>query len=259
VVTEERDRTPPQEIRAEFAVLGSMMLSAEARNQVVNLLDPRDFYRDHHGALFSVMAEMDAAGEPVDGITVLAALRARGMLRAPTDANLLHSLVESVPTTANVAYYADQVRDAAVRRRIIEVGTRIVQAGYTADQGSGQDAAEWAHDQTAHLRDSRYYDDPGDAETLDGLLSVDAQYDWLIPGLVEKADRVMLTGGEGSGKSTLVRQIAVCVAAGLHPFTFTDTPPRCVMVVDLENGRSLSQRRSPRRASSSTYARPGST
>ena len=59
--------------------------------------------------------------------------------------------------------------------------------------------------------------------------------DWVIPDLLSKGDRVILTGSEGAGKSILMRQFAVCVAAGLHPFTEEFITPKRVLVVDAEN------------------------
>lgn len=67
------------------------------------------------------------------------------------------------------------------------------------------------------------------------LAGTDPPYDWLIDGLIERGDRVILTGLEGRGKSTLLRQVAITVAAGLHPFTFEPIDPLRVLYVDLEN------------------------
>jgi replicative DNA helicase len=61
---------------------------------------------------------------------------------------------------------------------------------------------------------------------------------------LEKRDRLLVTGGEGSGKSTLVRQLAILSAAGLHPFNFTPTPPVNVLVIDAENSESQWRRAS---------------
>jgi hypothetical protein len=70
------------------------------------------------------------------------------------------------------------------------------------------------------------------------LLAIpEPEFRWLIPGLLERADRVILTGPEGGGKSTLLRQVAVMAAAGIHPFTEDDTDPIRVLYVDLENSR----------------------
>jgi hypothetical protein len=79
---------------------------------------------------------------------------------------------------------------------------------------------------------------PGGLTTLADLLaSKDQDYDWLIPGLIERGDRFMLTGAEGGGKSTLLRQIGVAVGAGLHPFTSLPIGPLRVLLVDCENSR----------------------
>lgn len=84
----------------------------------------------------------------------------------------------------------------------------------------------------------------GEVVELDDLLAEPEQpYDWLIPGLLERGDRVILTGLEGRGKSTLLRQIAVQAASGLHPFTGEPITPLRVLYVDLENSRRQVRRK----------------
>lgn len=81
-------------------------------------------------------------------------------------------------------------------------------------------------------------DDTGPDPNIHVLLAEpEPEYRWLIPDLLERADRVILTGPEGGGKSTLLRQLAVQSAAGTHPFTLDDTEPIRVLYVDLENSR----------------------
>lgn len=71
----------------------------------------------------------------------------------------------------------------------------------------------------------------------------DEPYDWLIPDLIERGDRLILTGAEGLGKSYLARQFAVTIAAGLHPFrTWEEIEPRRVLVVDCENTERQNRR-----------------
>jgi len=73
------------------------------------------------------------------------------------------------------------------------------------------------------------------AKTLAEVLEGTDEYDWLIPSLLERMDRLILTGGEGAGKSTFVRQLAIMAAAGIHPTTFREIKPINVLVVDAEN------------------------
>lgn len=74
-------------------------------------------------------------------------------------------------------------------------------------------------------------------DTIEWVNSPEPEYDWLVPGLLETMDRLILTGGEGDGKSTLCRQFGCQVACGIHPFTLEECKPRNVLVVDLENPR----------------------
>lgn len=71
----------------------------------------------------------------------------------------------------------------------------------------------------------------------------DEDFDWLVPHLLERGDRLMFTGFEGLGKSMLLRQMAVTIAAGLHPFTFEETRPHRVLMIDCENSERQSRRK----------------
>jgi hypothetical protein len=75
------------------------------------------------------------------------------------------------------------------------------------------------------------------------LMGTETTYDWVVPGLLERMDRLILTAGEGAGKSTLIRQIAVQLAAGVHPFQFKPIDPLRVMLVDLENSSNQVRRK----------------
>lgn len=134
-------RTPPQAIDAEQAVLGSMMLSQEAIADAVDVLTPNDFYRPAHELLYGVLIEMYGNGQPVDAISVLAECDQRKVTVKIGTATYLHTLIASVPTSANCRFYAQIVHDKAVLRRMIAAGTRIVQMGHQADADfTGMDA-----------------------------------------------------------------------------------------------------------------------
>jgi len=74
------------------------------------------------------------------------------------------------------------------------------------------------------------------------LSQPEAPYDWVIPNILEKADRVVITGGEGLGKSTILRQVGVQSAIGIHPFTLAPMPALRVLVIDCENSLKQSRR-----------------
>lgn len=79
---------------------------------------------------------------------------------------------------------------------------------------------------------------------LDALLAEpEPEYDWLVPGLLERGDRLILTGPEGGGKSTLLRQMAVQLSSGIHPFTLERLGPVRTLLVDLENSRAQVRRK----------------
>ncbi|OLE24903.1 MAG: replicative DNA helicase [Actinobacteria bacterium 13_1_20CM_3_71_11] len=133
------DRSPPQDIAAEQCVLGGMMLSKDAIADVVEILKIVDFYKPAHGTIFDAILDLYGRGEPADAITVAAALADSGALGRVGGAPYLHTLISSVPTAANAAYYARIVSERAVLRRLIEAGTRIVQLGYGSAAGGGRD------------------------------------------------------------------------------------------------------------------------
>jgi replicative DNA helicase len=136
------DRTPPQDVAAEQCVLGGMLLSKDAIADVVEILRGTDFYRPAHAVVFDAILDIYGRGDPADPITVAAALADAGALARVGGAPYLHTLIASVPTAANAAYYARIVAERAVLRRLVEAGTRIVQLGYGTAAGYGRDVDE---------------------------------------------------------------------------------------------------------------------
>ena len=127
------ERTPPQDVAAEQSVLGAMLLSKDAIADVVEIIRQADFYRPAHQAIFGAVTDLFTKGEPADAITVAASLIESGDLTRIGGHSYLHTLVASVPTAANAGYYAEIVRDTAVRRRLVEAGTRIAQVAYAGE------------------------------------------------------------------------------------------------------------------------------
>jgi replicative DNA helicase len=135
------DRAAPQDATAEQAVLGGMLLSPQAIADVVDILDAADFYKPAHAAVFNALTALAERGDPTDPIAVADRLNEAGDLARVGGIGYLHTLVESVPTAANAGYYARIVAERAGFRRLVEIGTRIVQLGYGNGEGYDLDAA----------------------------------------------------------------------------------------------------------------------
>ena len=130
---EDFERTPPHDIAAEQCVLGGMMLSKDAISDVLEVIKPADHYRPAHQIVHETILDLYGRGEPADAVTVAAELTKKGDIGKVGGAPYLHTLIASVPTAANAGYYARIVRERAILRRLVEVGTRIVQLGYAGD------------------------------------------------------------------------------------------------------------------------------
>jgi replicative DNA helicase len=127
------DRIPPQNIEAEQAVLGAIFLDSSALTLASEILIPEDFYRASHQKIFNAMLKVADKGEPVDLVTVTAELADAKMLEEIGGVSYLSELADSVPTAANVEYYARIVEEKSILRRLIRTATSIAQEGYTRE------------------------------------------------------------------------------------------------------------------------------
>jgi hypothetical protein len=235
------DLTPPQDIAAERAVLGCCLVSPTAYAEAVAILSTEDWYRPAHAALWLLMRRVAASGTNVDPITVNAALATSDAdTRRLVTSVLIADLIGTVGVAASVGHYAALVADAGLRRRLIAAAEGIAQRAVELE--SVADAAEWAVSETTLVRNTQHTSEATDIDVHE-LLNEQIADEWVIPGLLATGDRLILTASEGLGKSTLLRQIAVCTAAGLHPFRAEPIDPQRVLVVDCENGRKLSRDR----------------
>ena len=137
-------RVPPQSIEAEACVLGAMMLDAAAIDLVVQRLQPEFFYRPAHELIYLALVDLRNAGKPVDLVLVKNELLQRKQLEQVGGVEYIVALAEGVPSTANVEYYANIVRDKAMLRQLIVAGTEMIREAYDCRQDAGEvvDAAE---------------------------------------------------------------------------------------------------------------------
>lgn len=211
----------------EQGVIGGAIAHPRIITKLEREVSAGDFHDMRLGRIFERLVGLHVAGAHIDYLAVwdkLADWDVRGIE--------LPELGAWVNTPAESAlYYATRVREASVKRMLVEIGSRL--------QESGADAGVALARASEDLRKLRDMSTGGKSvrwlrEVLD-VPEEDDAYDWVIPGLLERQDRLMLSAGEGVGKSTFLRQIATLAAGGIHPFQFSRIEPLNVLVIDAEN------------------------
>jgi replicative DNA helicase len=233
------ERVPPHNVEAEESVLGSMLLSKDAIAEVLELLREDDFYRPAHRTVFRSVLELYGHGDAVDAVTVQEELRRNGSLADIGGAPFLHTLVASVPTAANASYYARIVKEAGVLRRLIDVGTQIVQLGFETPQDTERavDIAESLVYQVAQGRVTEDYHSLRDVLTgtleaierlhedhreITGVPTGFPDLDRLTSGL-QPSNLIIVAARPAVGKSTMGLDIArhASVKAGVPTVVFS--------------------------------------
>jgi len=126
------DRVPPQNMEAEQAVIGAALLQPEALITAMERVKSEDFYSTAHQLIFEAMIELGENNQPIDLVTLTAHLQDRGALEEIGGVSYLAKLANSVPTAANVEYYAQIVEEKSMLRRLIRTATNIVSDGYAS-------------------------------------------------------------------------------------------------------------------------------
>ena len=225
------ERVPPQNVDAEMSVLGGMMLSKDAIADVIEILRSADFYRPAHASVYEVVIELFGRGVPADAVTVGAELKKKGELERIGGLPYLHTLVATVPTAANAAYYARIVREQAQLRSLVEAGTRIVQLGYTTDGADVEGLINLAQSEVFAISEQRQTTDYTTLEEivpdlyeelernanrdggLDGVPTGFSELDSKLNGL-RAGQMIIIAARPGGGKSTLAMDI--CRSAAVH-------------------------------------------
>ncbi|MFC4302043.1 replicative DNA helicase [Cohnella boryungensis] len=131
------DRIPPQNLEAEQAVLGAILLEVEALVAAMERLKSEDFYSVSHQRIFDAMTALNDDNEPIDLVTLTARLQDLGQMEEVGGIIYLTKLAHAVPTAANVEYYATIVEEKAILRRLIRTATQIVSNGYATEEDVG--------------------------------------------------------------------------------------------------------------------------
>lgn len=234
---------------SEVAVLGWLIdgsAPADEINEVWSLLEPTDFYQPVHEQIARVALRLFRAGEHVDVLRVLHEFVDHGLTRLLGDAGggYLHSLLKYAATgIGNVRWHVSQVREAALLRR----ARLLHQQALQQLEQPGVDVLAHLQDQEGELLalkvEATASVDLGLTDFVAFMDEPDEPVDFVIPGLLARGEKAIFTGSEGLGKSTLMRQLVLCAASGLHPFTRDFIEPVRCLWLDAENPKPRNRRK----------------
>lgn len=218
----------------ETAILAAAFMSPTARQKARAMITGADFDSPANECLWNAMIRLDRTRRAVDAVTLLAELDKEPKGLKSLAVARLPDLVSHVADPDSIGHYADIVRGWSLRRQVEQAAREVLVDATREDLD-----ATWVTDvvnRFSAIRDSNITDDL-EALTLAELLEqADDVPEWLIPGLLERRDRLILTGEEGLGKSHLMRQLGIYAAAGLHPFNLSHRiEPIKVTIIDNEN------------------------
>lgn len=222
-------KIPPQNIEAEQSVLGSLLLDKDALIKVADFLRPDDFYRDDHQEIYEAILKLYEKRKPIDVLTLTDILEKEKKLKSVGGASYLATLVNSVPTAANVVTYAQIVQQKATLRRLISAATNIVELGYneTSELETLLDKAESTLFNVSQQYVRQYFTPIKDVlaesfERIDklhrekgvlrGVPTGFKDLDNLLAGL-QKSDLIILASRPSIGKSSLALNIADHIAS----------------------------------------------
>lgn len=230
------ERVPPQNIEAEQAVLGAVLIKKEALTEVQEILQPEDFYREAHRVVYSAMEELFLHNEAVDLVTLTEQLRKKDQLEKVGGLAFVTALANSVPTAANVSYHAKIVREKADLRNLIDAATEIAGKAYE-DADEVENIMDEAEKKILSLASSRTGSDFEPIKTilmnsidrisalyeskggLTGLSTGFKDLDQLTSGL-QASDLVLVAARPSMGKTAFTLNIAAHAALRDHSVAF---------------------------------------
>ena len=218
-------RLPPHNLDAERSVLGAILLNNKAIYQVLEIgLEARDFYRESHQKIFEILVLLSERGEPLDLITITAALRDRNLYESVGGSETLTALLEDTFTISNVNHYAKIVRDKALLRRVIEVAAEMAEEAFDGveDVEGYLDTAEQKIFSVSDAKTSKSFTSMKEVlvanmdsierlsqqnRAVTGLATGFTDYDKLTSGL-HSGQLIIVAGRPAMGKTSLVLSMA---------------------------------------------------
>lgn len=219
---------PPQSVEAEQAVLGTILLQAEALTQVVEIIKADDFYRENHRVIFAAMLALFDRREPHDLITVSTLLTDQNKLESAGGAAYLASLTDVIPFTGTLVHHARLIRQKSVLRQLIRTSSELAARCYDAphDIDALIDDAERTIFEIAHAKSGQAFQSIGQivpgtftrisehaerGDVITGTATGYADLDRMTAGL-QPADMIVLAARPSMGKTALAMNIVQNVA-----------------------------------------------
>src|SRR5210317_1543972 len=227
LATVENLKVPPHSLEAEQAVLGGLLLSSRAFDQVADVITETDFYREDHRLIFRAIHELSNKAKPCDAVTVTEWFESHGLVEQVDGGGYISQLASNTPSAANVKAYADIVREKSILRQLIDTGAEITSSCFESDGRDSRDLLEEAERKVFAIADQGMRTGSGFVSVQDTLKEAIEKiqelhefegeitgtptgfkdFDKLTAGL-QDSDLIIVAGRPAMGKTTFAMNIA---------------------------------------------------
>jgi replicative DNA helicase len=223
----ESPKVPPHSLEAEQSVLGGLMLSATAWDQIADKITETDFYREDHRLIFRAIYDLHNSNRPCDAVTVSEWFESHGKADQVDGGSYISQLANNTPSAANVGAYADIVREKSILRSLIDVGAEITSSAFSSDGRESKTLLEEAERLVFAIADKGARGGSGFVSVQDtlkqamskieelnafegditGIPTGYLKFDRLTAGL-QPSDLIIVAGRPAMGKTTFAMNIA---------------------------------------------------
>lgn len=172
-------KLPPHSVEAEQSVLGGLLLENEALDKIADILSGNDFYRHDHRLIFQHISKLIEHSKPADIVTVAESLESTAELSGVGGLAYLGALAQNTPTAANIRRYAEIVRERAVMRKLVEVGSGIAESAFSPQ---GRDAQQLLDEAEARI----FQIAEGGKRSSEGFVDIKV----LLPQVADRIDQL---------------------------------------------------------------------
>lgn len=195
-------KLPPQNIEAEFSVLGGLMLEREAYDQISDLISAVDFYKPAHQIIYRAITELHHKTQPIDLVTVSNLLQVKNELDTVGGPEYLLSLLDKVVSAANIDSHAKIIHEKSLLRRLINTSSGLIEKVYGADYESAEALIDFAESEILKV---------GEQKTSTGLINSME----IVRSSIEKVEELYKRKTDVTGISTGFTELDR-ITSGLH-------------------------------------------